>query len=173
MNTLTSMSKLLAALQHMQALPTGAPAHVRMAAHHNVARAYVDEGALASAEAHLERALAASLTLAGVDAHVDLLSELGELAAHSAERAAHNHPGTGHEAMQRARQHAAAAAQLAARVSDPAWEVTLLLRISDIFNRLGDHFDASALQTRALRLMAQQSSTLRARPGTLSAGRTR
>ena len=173
MNTLSSMSKLLAALQHMQALPTFAPVHARMAAHLDVARAYADEGALASAEAHLERALAASLALAGVDAQVDVLCELGELVARAAERAERTTSGGGLDATQRARHHATAAAQLAARVSDPAWEVTLLLRISDIFNRLGDHFDASALQTRALRLMAQQSSTLRARPGTLSAGRTR
>lgn len=149
------MSKLLSALQRMQALPTLAPAHTRMAAHLDVARAYADEGALASAEAHLERALAASLALAGVDAQVDLLCELGELAARSAEHAERANLGSGLDATQRARQHAAAAAQLAAHVSDPAWEVTVLLRISDVFNRLGDHVDASTLQSRALRLMAE------------------
>ena len=173
MNTLSSMSKLLAALQHMQALPARAPAHARMAAHHELARAYVDEGALASAEAHLERALAASLAVPSADAQVDLLCDLGERTAQAAEQAERATQGAGRDATQRARQHAAAAARLASHVSDPAWEVTVLLRISDFFNRLGDHFDASALQTRALRLMAQQSSTLRARPGTLSAGRTR
>ena len=173
MNTLSSMSKLLAALQHMQALPARAPAHARMAAHHELARAYVDEGALASAEAHLERALAASLAVPSVDAQVDLLCDLGERTAQAAEQAERATQGAGRDARQRSRQHAAAAARLAAHVSDPAWEVTVLLRISDIFNRLGDHDDASALQTRALRLMSRRSNAPWGTPAALSAGRMR
>ena len=37
--------------------------------------------------------------------------------------------------------------------ADPQWEVTVLLRVADLFDRLGDHEDAIALQCRAMGLM--------------------
>ena len=40
-----------------------------------------------------------------------------------------------------------------ARVSDPQWEIKVLLRISDVLDRCGDHDDAVELQSRAMRLM--------------------
>jgi hypothetical protein len=154
-----SSSKLLAALQRMQTLTASGQAHPHelMAAHVDVAHAYVDELALAPAEAHLERALSQSLLMPGVDGRVDLLCELAELAARSAEREKHSAHGTaegGSAARRRARQHAAQAASLAAQVSDPSWEIKVLLRVSDVFDRCGNHDEAVELQSRAMRLMA-------------------
>ena len=51
------------------------------------------------------------------------------------------------------------AGQLAARVSDADWEVKVLLHISDVLNRLGDHDDASQIQARAMRRMAGTQAT--------------
>ena len=42
---------------------------------------------------------------------------------------------------------------LAGHVADAQWEVTVLLRISDVLDRCGDHDDAVQLQARAMGLM--------------------
>jgi hypothetical protein len=85
------------------------------------------------------------------------LCELAELAASSAERdktSAHSAADGGRAGRGRARQHATEAAALAARVSDPSWEIKVLLRVSDVFDRCGNRDEAVELQSRAMRLMA-------------------
>jgi tetratricopeptide (TPR) repeat protein len=119
-----------------------------------LARCYRAMGALASAEAYLELALRWSRSGSAVDGTVDLLCEAADLAeclsrAHEARQ-----PGTGHAARERARDHAFEAGTLAGRVTDPTWEIQVLLRISDVLDRCGDRDDAVQMQTRALRLMA-------------------
>lgn len=140
----------------MQALHGSGRPHEHVQAHVDVARAYVGEAALASAEAHLERALACCAAIPGVDGCVDLRCELAELAALSAERDERAARGQGRAARGRARGHASAAAALAAQVSDPSWEIRVLLRISDVFDRCGNHDEAAELQTRAMRLIAHE-----------------
>ena len=152
-------SDLKHALLRLRALPSlttpRAPWHVHMLAHLDVARGYADAAALASAEAHLECALDLSRGVPGLDARVDLLCELAELAARGATADEQRAAGSGAAARRRARGHAAQAAQLAAGVSDPTWEITVLLRISDVLGRLGHLDDAADLHCRAMGLVAR------------------
>ena len=55
-----------------------------------------------------------------------------------------------------------ASATGARSVADPQWEITVLLRVSDVLDRCGDHDDAVALQSRAMRLMYGSSWRRRA-----------
>ena len=110
-----------------------------------------------AAAVRFDEALQWARCLASVDLLADLLCERGELAADAAIDAVT--PGNDPEpdAWLQARACAAEAAQLAAHTSDPAWEVQVLLRASDLFNRLGSSVDAVALQARAL--LRQKQST--------------
>lgn len=121
-----------------------------------VARGYGALRALASAEAYLELALRWARAGGSTDHTVDLLCELCEAAERVAQAHDAQRPGSGHAARERARDHAFEASTLAGRVADSGWEVTVLLRISDVLNHCGDHADAAQLQSRALQLMAGQ-----------------
>jgi len=110
-------------------------------------------GAEGVAESLLEQALPWALLCGARDLAVDLLCELSTLSADRALQAAADGQGLP-AAIERARAHASEAARLSCTVSDPAWEAKVLLRVSDVFDRLGDHGDALALQSRALELMA-------------------
>ena len=81
--------------------------------------------------------------------------ELAKVIAHGA--LARNESRGAHRLRDTARDHGFEAAQLALRSADPQWEITVLLRISDLFDRLGDHDDAIALQCRAVELMTHAS----------------
>ena len=118
-----------------------------------VARCYRLLHAPAAAEAYLEMALRWGRAAQAQDQVVDLLCELCETAIALARAQEADTPGSGRAACERARDHAFEASLLAPRVADADWEVKVLLRVSDALNRLGDHVDASGLQTRALRLM--------------------
>jgi tetratricopeptide (TPR) repeat protein len=123
-----------------------------------LARSYRGLQALETAEAYLDLALRWSRHGSVVDGTVDLLCELADLAAslsgdHDAQQA-----GSGRAARERARDHAFEASTLACRVSDPDWEIQVLLRISDVLDRCGDHDDAVQMQARALRLMASDGA---------------
>ena len=59
-------------------------------------------------------------------------------------------------ARSRSRQHAFEVARLAGHTADPQWELKLLLRASDVFDRGGDHDNPVQLQRRALVLMGLQ-----------------
>ena len=119
-----------------------------------VARCHRTLGALASAESFLETALRWARVVGSTDLRVDLLCELCESAERLAQSLDAQEPGSGHPARERARDHAFEASTLAGRVADPAWEVTVLLRISDVLNHCGDHDDAAQLQSRAMHLLA-------------------
>lgn len=119
-----------------------------------VAHAY---GALrehAFAESCLDEALRLAGAASSTDWKAELLCRLCETAVQVGAVREEAEPGSGHAARERARDHAFAAGQLAARVADRGWEVKVLLRVSDALNRLGDHDDATGLQTRALRLLS-------------------
>jgi tetratricopeptide (TPR) repeat protein len=112
-----------------------------------VARCYRALQALGPAEACLERALAWARTLGAADQAVEILCLLAETSCSLAELR------RSHAALERTRDRAFEAAGLAGHVSDPRWEIKVLLRISDVLDRCGDHDDAVQLQSRAMRLM--------------------
>ncbi len=110
--------------------------------------------AWAGAEVYLEMALRWARCTASTDGVVELLCELSQTAALLARAQDADRCGEGRAARERARDHAFEASTLAGRVADPAWEVKVLLRISDVLDQCGDHEDAAQLQSRALRLLA-------------------
>ena len=144
-----------AALQLDAAEACGQP-HAMAQALLQLSRAYRAMGALDAAEAGLGGALRWSRLTGSVDATVDLLCELSETAATRAEQLDEGarESGRGHLARERARDAAFEAALRAAHVADSRWEITVLLRISDVLDRCGDRDDAVGLQARAMRLMA-------------------
>jgi len=119
-----------------------------------MARAYRDVRSWAGAEACADRALRWSRMTGSVDQVVEVLCELCEITAHLADALEARRTGSGHAALERARDHVFEASTLAGTVADPGWEFKVLLRISDVLDRCGDRDDAVQLQTRALRLMS-------------------
>lgn len=104
-------------------------------------------------EALFEQALVWSRASASNDLVVDLLCDLCEF---SAERALDDEGAGIDGAAEKARAYGAEAARLASAVADATWEVRVLLRIGEVYDRLGDTVDAAALQIRALALMGSQ-----------------
>jgi tetratricopeptide (TPR) repeat protein len=119
-----------------------------------VARCYRAMQLLPSAEASLVLAQRWCRLTGSTDALVDLTCELSEAAVALAQQQERQEPGTGHAALERARDGAFEVSTLAGRVADPGWEAQVLLRASDVLNHCGDRDDAAQLQTRALRLMS-------------------
>ncbi len=119
-----------------------------------VSRCHRQVGALAEAVWFAKRGLQLARGLSAVDASVDALCDLAELGI---ERAAmleeQEEPRGAHRLRDAARDHGFEAVRLALRSADPQWEVTVLLRVSDLFDRLGDHEDAIAMQCRAVGLI--------------------
>ena len=111
-------------------------------------------GALAEAIWCAERGLRIARSLSAVDAGVDALCQLAELAQLRAQQLdGQDDSRAAHRLRDAARDHGFEAARLALRSADPQWEITVLLRVSDLFDSLGDHDDAIALQCRAVELM--------------------
>lgn len=98
----------------------------------------------------LDEALRWARVVGSTDLIADLCCERGELAADLA--LAPPAPGRtpDADAWLLARACAAEAATLSVRTSDPSWEISLLLRASDLLDRLGSPAEATALQVRAL-----------------------
>ncbi|NUP87316.1 MAG: hypothetical protein HUU30_16410 [Burkholderiaceae bacterium] len=121
-----------------------------------VARALKALDSLDSAEGYLEQALHWAASVPGHDVHLDLGCELAELSCTLAEqqrdRAEHDRH-AGMAARDRARARALEVGALAGRVSDAHCEAKLLLRVSDVLDRCGDHDHATSLQNRAVALM--------------------
>jgi hypothetical protein len=122
-----------------------------------VGRTYRDLGHWSAAAWYLRQGLGWAHTLGGVDASIDLLCELadveatiGQVAAGDGDRAA------ARAARDRARDHGFEATGLARQCADPQWEVSVLLRVSDVLARCGDHDDAAALQARAVHLIGNR-----------------
>lgn len=128
-----------------------------------VSRCHRNVGALAEADWYAKRGLSVARTIGAVDASVDALCHLAELSLERAERLEDSDEIRGaHRLRDATRDHGYEAAQLAKHTADPQWEITVLLRVADLFDRLGDHDDAIVLQTRAMGLMTgSQASTAR------------
>ena len=118
-----------------------------------MARCYRALQALGPAELYLERALGWARTLGAADQAVEILCLLAETSCSTAELHVHDDSRRSHAALERTRDWAFEATGLAGHVTDPQWEIKVLLRISDVLDRCGDHDDAVELQARAMRLM--------------------
>lgn len=131
-----------------------------------VARCYRALQAPEAAETCLEQSLRWARTLGGADQAVEILCQLAEASAMVAEQFGRDGSMRGHAALERTRDRAFEAAALAAQASDPQWEIQVLLRVSDLLDRCGDHDDAVELQSRAMRMMyAPQIGDDAAEPG--------
>ena len=120
----------------------------------DLGRCHRSLGALAEAAWCAERGLQLARSLSAVDASVDALCQLAELAQLRAEPLdGEDDSSDARRLRDVARDHGFEAARLALRSADPQWEITVLLRVSDLFDSLGDHDDAIALQCRAVELM--------------------
>ncbi len=119
-----------------------------------VSRGHHRLGALSEAVWYAKRGLELARNLSAVDASVDALCDLAGL---SLERAAlldeQDEPRGAYRLRDTARDYCFEAAHLALRSADQQWEITVLMRVSDLFDRLGDHDDAVAMQCRAVELM--------------------
>jgi hypothetical protein len=118
-----------------------------------MARCYRGLQALGPAELYLERSLAWARTLGAIDQAVEILCLLAETCCSLAELHGRGDSRRSHAALERTRDWAFEASGLAGHVADPEWEIKVLLRISDVLDRCGDHDDAVELQSRAMRLM--------------------
>lgn len=121
-------------------------------AHREAAGAYAAVGALSSALGMFEQALRWAGATGSVDQRVDLLCEIVETLAAESDALERQRPGSGRASRNQARDRVFEASQMAARVADARWEVTVLLRLSDVLDRFGDRDDATQLQVRALLL---------------------
>jgi hypothetical protein len=130
-----------------------------------MARCYRGLQALGPAEWYLERALAWALTLGSIDQSVEILCLLAETSCALAEGHGRKDARRRHAALERTRDRVFEVAGLAGRVADPEWEIKVLLRISDVLDRCGDHDDAVELQSRAMRLMYGPHATAEAVDG--------
>jgi tetratricopeptide (TPR) repeat protein len=126
-----------------------------------VAHCYQGLNELEAAHQCLAQALQWAACSGSADTEVRVLCELTELGCDLAEawRAAENEEAS-LNALDTLRDHAFQAAQRAASVADTDWEVKVLLRVSDVLERCGDHQDACTLQARAMRLMVGESGAL-------------
>jgi tetratricopeptide (TPR) repeat protein len=124
-----------------------------------VARSLKALGAFPAAEGYLQQARRWAALVPGHDAVIDLECELAEVACACAEAAlaAGEERATMRSARERACSHAFEAATLAAQASDGQWEVKVLLRISEVLDRCGNHDAAATLQNRAISLMGLQA----------------
>ena len=118
-----------------------------------MARCYRGLQALGPAEWYLEKSLCWARTLGAIDQSVELLCLLAETSCALAELHAGDDARRSHAALERTRDRAFEITRLAGHVADAQWEIKVLLRISDVLDRCGDHDDAVELQSRAMRLM--------------------
>jgi hypothetical protein len=127
----------------------------------HVAHCYHGLGMTAHRRWYLQQALRFSRLLSAVDASVDTLCELAEAAVDCTEDIVmddngeiDDNPRRAHSARDQARDYLYEATKLAAHSADPQWEVTVLMRVSEQLDRMGDHQDAISIQQRALSLIS-------------------
>lgn len=118
-----------------------------------MARCYRGLQAPGPAELYLEQALPWSRALGAIDQSVEILCQLSEVSCTLAELHARTDARRSLAALERTRDRAFEVTAMAGHVADAEWEIKVLLRISDVLDRCGDHDDAVELQSRALRLM--------------------
>lgn len=142
-----------------QAEQSAHPASLSLA-YAEVARCHRAMGLLEPAAWYLQQALSWARMLGAADSSIDLLCELADIAVTRAAGMDTQEVRRCHAALERARDYAYEAAELARQCADPHWEVNVLMRVSETLNLCGDHDDALALQCRALHLIVNSSTGL-------------
>lgn len=144
----------------------GEPATLAQSLTH-VAHCYHVLGMSAHRRWYLQQALRFSNLLSAVDTSVDVLCELAEAALDCKDDfdADEEDGRREHSARDQARDCLYEATRLVSRSSDPQWEVTVLMRASELLDRMGDHADAIAIQQRALALISARASQSSLEPG--------
>lgn len=118
-----------------------------------MARCYRGLQALGPAEWYLEQSYRWASVLGAIDQSLELLCQMSEVSCAVAEQLRHGDAKRADAALERTRDRAFEASAMAAHVADPEWEIKVLMRISDVLDRCGDHDDAVALQSRAMHLI--------------------
>jgi hypothetical protein len=104
----------------------------------------------------LRRACRWAGLLGAADGRLDLLCELAETLLEASD--AHDDDAQqARRLREQTRDLCFEVSRLCGHCADPQWEVTVLLRVSDVLDRCGDHDDAIALQCRALQLIARHA----------------
>jgi tetratricopeptide (TPR) repeat protein len=125
-----------------------------------VGRCYKALQAWSPAQSYLEQAARWAHVVGAMDMAVEMACDLAEVACGAAEAHDDAVGHAPHVLYETARDQAFEAARLAGQSADPHWEVKVLLRVSDVLDRCGDHDDAISLQTRALTLISHDASQL-------------
>jgi len=144
-----ALSQAVARLEHAQAC--GRP-WALAEAYRQTAGCYLKLGAWGQAVAMIEHGLRWAHAGGGTDQQLDMACELVEALSLQAAVLDAEQQGSGRATRERARDLVCDASQLARRAADTRWEVTVLLRLSDVLDRFGDRDDATQLQVRALEL---------------------
>lgn len=143
---------LRTALRHLESVQAQRRLWALAEAQRAVAAAYREVGALPSALAMLDSAMRWARASGQGDLLVELMCEAVETLAGESDQLEREERGSGRPSRERARDLVFDATQRVARVADPRWEVTVLLRLSDVLDRFGDRDDATQLQVRALQI---------------------
>ncbi|MBL8317600.1 MAG: hypothetical protein JNJ42_04305 [Burkholderiaceae bacterium] len=121
-----------------------------------LSRCYRSISAWSPALDYMQQALRWAHVAGDLALRVGLLCELAELAVATADAILAPEGRESRAALECARDHAFEAARLAVHAADAQWEIQVLLRVSDLLDRCGDHDDAITLQTRALTLISRR-----------------
>lgn len=131
----------------------------------DAARALAGLQAYGPSESYLAQALHWGAMMGGHDLLADLQCAMAEVASNADDLAQNQgEQAASRTARGRAREHAVEAARLAGLVSDPQWEIRVLMRASDVLDRCGDHDDAVQLQQRAMVLMGLHNAAADSTP---------
>jgi hypothetical protein len=133
------------------------------------AQAYRGLGAPAIADWYLRKAIAAARAHGTVQSVVSVLCASADLAAAVTNAKTCGDNDVRRAARERARDQGFEAALLAAQSEDTAWEIDVLMQVSDVLDRCGDHDDAVALQCRVLELINRRQGTMVNAPASASA----
>jgi hypothetical protein len=155
---------LSTALAQLDVAEASAKPHPMSQALAQVARCYRRMGEHEVAAQCLRRACSWAGLLGAADSRLDLMCELAETLLESSAMDDDGDSQHARRLREQTRDHCFEVSRLCGHCADPQWEVTVLLRVSDVLDRCGDHDDAIALQCRALQLIAQHAAAEGAEP---------
>jgi hypothetical protein len=148
---------LSTALAQLDVAEASAKPHPMSQALAQVARCYRRMGEHDVAAQCLRRACRWAGLLGAADSRLDLLCELAETMLEASLAYDDDEPQHARRLRDQTRDHCFEVSRLCGHCADAQWEVTVLLRVSDVLDRCGDHDDAIALQCRALQLIARHA----------------
>jgi tetratricopeptide (TPR) repeat protein len=145
--TREALRRACARLDHAELSPGP---HAMCQALADLGRCYLRLKATACAETCFIQALSWSRLAGANDLVMEMLCELGEVAARLAHEQDADEPGSGHAARERARDLAFEASQLAGTLADASCETSWLLQVGEVLLLCGDHEEAQLVQMRAI-----------------------